>query len=339
MGWKADRPRASPQGDRGQSLKLNPSFYFKEAELRFVETSTPQYGSGCGPSLHVANLILRHHIAALRGTGRGLLVRVGEGTRKIVTELEKKGVQATTFSDPALRDWIEFSSDQPVDTDTLSATVETVLNGLAQFEEGLLVLREEYEEVSSWGAAPLVIGTGASYYEIDHFAVVLADRREHAKWLERLEETGSRPIEGPGVWPDDFCEHLASSNAQLSMVFATAELPHGGAVVLLAPNTPGDQLDCWRRGRQHGALHHVAVRVSNIETAAREFCDDGWKPMSKQPVSDGDLTQWFLKNAADQIVELISRRDESSSATFSCANISQLRSAELRHLKRPTKDQ
>lgn len=292
-----------------------------------------------GQSEHVPNMILRHHIAPLKGTDRGLLVRIGEGTRKIAGELRKKGIEATTFADPALREWIQFPTDQPIDTDALSETVETVLNGLAYFENGLLLLRKDYEEVSSWNCAPLIMGVGANYYEIDHFAFVLADRCEHTNCLRRLLEFGARLVEGPGAWPEDFCEHLASSSPQLSMVFATAELSNGGAVVLLAPNAPGDQLDRWRQGRQQGALHHIAVRVTNIEATAQEFGEAGWKPMSKKPISDGALTQWFLKNSADQIMELIFRSDESSSATFSCANISQLRSTELRQLRCVTEDQ
>ncbi len=304
-----------------------------------MKPAEPKRQNMCGGhSEHLPNMILRHHIGSLRGTDRGFLVKVGEGTRKISCELRKKGIETDIFTSPSLREWLQFSSEPCVDTKTLSETVEIVLNGLAVFENGQLLLRKEYQSVSSWSTAPLIMGIGASYYEIDHFALVLADRGEHADYLWRLVEAGARLLEGPGVWPDDFCEHLASSNSQLSMVFGTAELQNGGAAVLLAPNLPGDQLDRWRRGRPQGALHHVALKVTNMEATARELSEDGWKPMSKQPISDGALKQWFLKNDADQIVELILRSDESSAATFSCANITQLRSAELRQATRAEPD-
>ncbi|MBD9524749.1 VOC family protein [Ensifer sp. ENS02] len=298
-----------------------------------MKATEPMLGQVCpAHSLHVPAMILRHHIGPLKGTDRGLLVRVGEGTRKISCELRKKGIETDIFASPSLREWLQFPADTAVDTETLSQAVETVLDGLAVFQDGLLLLRRDYQDVSSWSTAPMIMGIGASYYEIDHFALVVADRLEHADYLWRLAEADARLVEGPGVWPDDFCEHLNASGSYLSMVFGTAKLPNGGTVVLLAPNAQGDQLDRWRRSRQQGALHHVALSVTDIEVAAAEFNAEGWKPMSKQPVSDGALTQWFLKNSADQIIELIHRSDQKSTATFSCANITELRSAELRQV-------
>ena len=108
----------------------------------------------------------------------------------------------------------------------------------------------------------------------------------------------------------------------------TLLLPAGGLVVLCAPHAGGDQTDRWQQERGLVAVHHVAIRVENVQNAATIWQNKNFKPMSDRALDYGSLTQWFLQNPAGQIIELIERHP-GNNATFDCKNIAGLRLSEI----------
>jgi catechol-2,3-dioxygenase len=107
----------------------------------------------------------------------------------------------------------------------------------------------------------------------------------------------------------------------------TLLMPVGGLVVLDAPHAAGDQTHRFQQERGLNAVHHVAIRVENVQEAATIWQNKNFKPLSERPLDAGSLTQWFLQNPAGQIIELIERRP-GNNATFDCKNIAGLRLSE-----------
>jgi hypothetical protein len=66
-----------------------------------------------------------------------------------------------------------------------------------------------------------------------------------------------------------------------------------------------------------------------MTAAAAHWIATGWIPLSKAPVVDEGLAQWFFTNADGQVIELIGRSGDGQ-ATFTCSNIKALRLAEKR---------
>jgi hypothetical protein len=104
-------------------------------------------------------------------------------------------------------------------------------------------------------------------------------------------------------------------------------MPSGGILVLAAPHAPHDQLDRLLQERGFNAVHHVALRVNDVDTAAEVWQRKGFIPLSTTPQNDGCLYQWLFSNRAGQMVELICRQCQGE-ATFSCKNIAGLRLCE-----------
>jgi hypothetical protein len=102
----------------------------------------------------------------------------------------------------------------------------------------------------------------------------------------------------------------------------------GGLVVLDAPHAAGDQTDRFQQERGLAAVHHVAIRVENVQNAAIIWQTKTLNPLSERPLDYGSLTQWFLQNPAGQIIELIERHP-GNNATFDCKNIAGLRLSEI----------
>ena len=104
-------------------------------------------------------------------------------------------------------------------------------------------------------------------------------------------------------------------------------MPAGGLVVLDAPHAAGDQKNRFQQARGLAAVHHVAIRVENVQNAAKIWQNKNFQPLSDRPLDYGSLTQWFLQNPAGQIIELIERHP-GDNATFDCKNIAGLRLSE-----------
>ncbi len=111
------------------------------------------------------------------------------------------------------------------------------------------------------------------------------------------------------------------------MYFLSTLMPPCGIIVLAAPHASNAQLDHLLQERGLNAVHHVALRVNNIDRAAEVWRKKGFMPLSATPQNDGCLCQWLFSNQAGQMIELICRQC-GSETTFSCQNIAGLRLSE-----------
>lgn len=167
---------------------------------------------------------------------------------------------------------------------------------------------------------------------VDHLVMLFSNALALAQYGDRLIQYGAKAIEGPGIWPQEFCSGLTSFPDDLTMYFLSVLMPSGGILVLAASHTPNDQLDRFLQERGLNAVHHVALRTEDINTAAELWQRKGFVPVSAAPQDDGCLCQWPFRNSAGQIIELIHRRCEGG-ATFSCQNIAALRLTEVEKIK------
>jgi hypothetical protein len=162
---------------------------------------------------------------------------------------------------------------------------------------------------------------------VDHFVLLFSNLETLTDYAHALIEYGAQIIEGLGQWPQDFCPNQDPLPDDLSMYFLSVLMPSGGILVLAAPHAPHDQLDRLLQERGFNAVHHVALRVNDVDTAAEVWQRKGFIPLSTTPQNDGCLYQWLFSNRAGQMVELICRQCQGE-ATFSCKNIAGLRLCE-----------
>jgi hypothetical protein len=162
---------------------------------------------------------------------------------------------------------------------------------------------------------------------IDHFVITFPSRTALKKYAESFRPFGAKTVEGPDLFPINFCAENITVPSDLWLHLMTLLMPAGGLVVLDAPHAVGDQKDRFQRERGLNAVHHVAIRVENVQNAAIIWQNKNFKPLSERPLDYGSLTQWFLQNPAGQIIELIERRP-GNNATFDCKNIAGLRLSE-----------
>lgn len=164
------------------------------------------------------------------------------------------------------------------------------------------------------------------HIQIDHFVLTLPDADRLWAFAEELKRMGGEVVEGPGLWPRDFCGDGDAFPDDLQMHFASVLLATMCTVVLAAPHADGDQLARFRATRGTGGIHHVALRVEDAVCTRQLWQARGFSPLSGL-LDDGQLVQQFLCNGAGQIIEMIGRRG-AGSATFSCANLAGLRRSE-----------
>jgi hypothetical protein len=162
---------------------------------------------------------------------------------------------------------------------------------------------------------------------IDHFVITFPSRTALENYAASFYPLGAKTVEGPDLFPINFCAENINVPSDLWLHLMTLLMPAGGLVVLDAPHTAGDQKDRFQRERGLTAVHHVAIRVENVQNAATIWHNKNFKPLSERPLDYGSLTQWFLQNPAGQIIELIERRP-GNNATFDCKNIAGLRLCE-----------
>lgn len=157
---------------------------------------------------------------------------------------------------------------------------------------------------------------------IDHVAMVVDSAADVDREVERLVRHGAVLVEEPYAFPSDVCE--VDVPVMFRKYLATVGLS-SGMLVVSAPLSVGDQLDRHLRDWGPDVPHHVAVLVSNVSTAVRNWIATGYR--AGRITDDGDLAQVFLASPAGQVVELISRRCDNST-TFSCSNVAALSVAE-----------
>lgn len=253
-----------------------------------------------------------------------LLADFGPGAGKLLRTLAGRGIQIQPQRHPALRGWMRISTP---DVNAMAAFVAILdqITAAPFIERDATLVFEGRLSPEALAKFSFVTRLSGNWVDLDHFVVTFPTCEQLTQFQEALVNVGGNISEGPGLWPYDFCEAGVDFPNGLAMHFATLVMPIGGIVVLAAPHKPGDQLDRFREARGPAAVHHVALRVENVATAARHWQDRGFRPLKL--LDDGELAQQFLQNERGQLIELIHRR-AGGNATFSCGNTLGLRLSE-----------
>jgi hypothetical protein len=206
----------------------------------------------------------------------------------------------------------------------LDSTLESPFyekDGLLEFKEGFT----DPEFFSKWSFVTKLYGEKVF---IDHCVLTFPNYKSLENYASGLGCYGNKIVEGPGLFPIDFCPNGYNIKTDLWIYLLTMLMPAGGLVVLDAPHAPGDQKDRFIQQRGLAGVHHAAIRVEDVRAAALVWQKKGFRPLSLEPLDGDSLCQWFLQNSAGQIIELISRSPDNN-ATFYCQNIGGLRCSEL----------
>lgn len=187
--------------------------------------------------------------------------------------------------------------------------------------KGLVFRTTDLAEMAEIGVRPLWIN--GMLRPVDHVVRVAPDASGLEHDYDQLLRCGAQAVEEPHLFPADVCD--VEVPVDLRKFMTTVRLQSGGMLVVAAPASCGDQL--YRHLRSWGPRvpHHVALYVSNVHSAVRHWSAVGYRV---GPITDdGALAQVFMASPTGQIVELIARRG-AGDATFSCANVAALSSAE-----------
>lgn len=195
-------------------------------------------------------------------------------------------------------------------------------------KNGLLELKEGFTKPESFACWSFINNLYGEQVFIDHCVLTFPDRVTLENYADILRLYGAQTVEGPGLFPIDFCPATYTLITDLWMYFQTMLMPSGGLLVLNSSHAPGDEKDRFLKERGLNAVHHVAIRVCDVHAAALFWQEKGFQPLSLEPMDGGNLCQWFLENSSGQIIELISRTLDNN-ATFYCHNIGGLRLAEV----------
>src|SRR4028119_292247 len=103
---------------------------------------------------------------------------------------------------------------------------------------------------------------------IDHFVITFPSHTQLEKYAESFYPFGAKIVEGPDLFPINFCSTNINVPSDLWMHLMTLLMPAGGLVVLCAPHAAGDQKNRFQEERGLAAVHHVAIRVENVQNAA-----------------------------------------------------------------------
>lgn len=198
-----------------------------------------------------------------------------------------------------------------------------------QEKSGLLELKPGYatpEFFAQWSFNTKIYD---EVVEVDHLVVSFPNFTNLEKYAAALAKFQGKIVEGPGIFPLEFCPQNYNLTTDLWIHLETILMPSGGLIVLQAPHTKGDRTDRFIQERGLAAVHHVAIKVDDLHTAALTWQEKDFTPLSLEPVIGDSLAQWFLRNPAGQIIELINRSPENQ-ATFFCQNIGGLRLSETK---------
>ena len=194
-------------------------------------------------------------------------------------------------------------------------------NGLLEFREGL----NQPEFLAKWSFVTNLYG---EQVQVDHFVLLFPSFFTLENYAKALQRCSAEIVEGPGLFPLDFCPNTYTMPEDLRFYLLTMLMPSGGLVVLASPHLSGDQLDRFLQVRGKNGVHHVGIRVEDIHKAALQWQKKGFQPLSEAPLEGDSLCQWSWRNSVGQIVEFIHRYPDNK-ATFSCQNIGGLRRLEV----------
>jgi histidinol-phosphate aminotransferase len=314
------RPFLSPHEISSESLRKGVRFlsrrhewpaviYSQKAALNFLASELESRG-----------------IAVARSAANFLLAQFGIPAGLIQTAFEARGVKIHKPAASELEGWLRISTPRILDVKRALEVLDGLISSPFDEIDGALVFKPGQGGPFGISAALPACMLFGTYAEIDHLAIVVpADQFENH--LESFAKAGCVPIEGPGLFPRDFCAEMEHFPADLQFRFASLQTPAGGTAVLASPSDPGDQLGRFLDRRGEGAIHHVAIRVSNIHQAAEDWQARGFIPISPL-VSDGHMAQQFLANRGGQILEVVVRQN-ASKQTFTCQNVADLRRSEV----------
>jgi hypothetical protein len=169
---------------------------------------------------------------------------------------------------------------------------------------------------------PKVTRLYRSRYKLDHVTLVLKNVPIWQNYIDYLVKEGGFLIEGPGLFPKDFCQSSVSMPTQLNFHFASVTMPTGLTIVLSCPHQVNDQLSVFLKQRGEG-IHHLAFDCKDLARSSENCRSYNFTQLSNV-IEDDELAQQFLINPKGQILELIHRKTPAL-GTFSCGNIAQLR--------------
>ena len=198
-----------------------------------------------------------------------------------------------------------------------------------QEKSGLLEFKPGYatpEFFSQWSFHTKIYN---EVVEVDHLVVSFSDFTSLENYAAALAKFQGKIVEGPGIFPLEFCPQNYSLTNDLWIHLETILMPSGRLIVLQAPHAKGDRTDRFIQERGLSAVHHVAIKVDDLHATALNWQEKDFTPLSLEPVIGDSLAQWFLRNSAGQIIELINRSPENQ-ATFFCQNIGGLRLSETK---------
>lgn len=101
---------------------------------------------------------------------------------------------------------------------------------------------------------------------IDHFVITFPSRTELEKYAESFYPFGAKIVEGPDLFPINFCSTNINVPSDLWLHLMTLLMPAGGLVVLDAPHAAGDQAagkpilikpECARLTQQQVGSHRM----------------------------------------------------------------------------------
>lgn len=222
-----------------------------------------------------------------------------------------------------------MSNNLPAEAAKSFNLAETSMSKESPFVEtdGLLLYKEECKTPEFLNSS-FCIDIFGEPVVVDHYVLLFPNSETLTEYATTLIKHDAKITEGPGKWPDDFCPEQSLLPEDASMYFLSALMPSGMILVLLAPNTPDEQIASLFHEQGFNTVHHVAILVDDIYAGAEMWQKKGFVPLSMTPQEDGSLCQWFFRNWAGQIIELICRR-WIGKETFSCENIAGLRLSEL----------
>lgn len=211
---------------------------------------------------------------------------------------------------------------------SLNNHLDSVLESPFCEKKGLLEFKEDCtkpEFFANWSFITTLYGERV---QVDHCVLTFPDLPTLKNYIEALRPYSVEVVEGLGLFPMEFCPSTYTITNDLWFYLLTILIPSGGLVVLVAPHIAGDQLDRFLQARGKRGIHHVAIRVDDIYEAALHWHKKGFQPLSDKPLDSELLCQWFVRNSAGQIIELIHRLPKNN-ATFYCQNIGGLRRSEI----------
>jgi histidinol-phosphate/aromatic aminotransferase/cobyric acid decarboxylase-like protein len=275
---------------------------------------------------YLSSSLIDNGFEVISGHANWIHVNFKDLAKPIFEKLKEVGVDVLPQVHPYLNGWLRISTPDIASVKKLVFHLNQILKSPFQEKNGVLKFDKAFPEIQLLTAFSFLAKVYGEFVTIDHFNIIYANKEQFLQQIEIAKNNGYEIVEGPGVYPTDFCSEFESFPQDLAMHFASIKIPSKGLIVIAAPCNPNDQLSLFTANKGADAVHHIAIKVQNIRLKINYWATKGFK--QKSPLAeDDDIMQCFLVNEAGQIVELIERTDNQN-ATFTCNNILTLRKSE-----------